>query len=107
MKGFLTLLWLPLTLCVTASAQMAESRACPYINVYAPSKIVEPGELAEFILKVDTKGQRLDLEYVWSANDAHIVSGQGTTRIKVQMPDVEQALVATAVIRGIPAGCPN
>jgi len=107
MKGFLISFGLLLAICGSSYAQMAESRLCPYINVYAPTTVVEPGGLAEFILKVDTKGKRLNLEYVWSANDAYIVSGQGTTRIKVQMPDVEQALVATAVIRGIPAGCPN
>ncbi|NOT46291.1 MAG: hypothetical protein HOP17_00880, partial [Acidobacteria bacterium] len=49
--------------------------------------------------------KKYDLTYQWSTNIGEIVSGQGTTAIKIKWPGGNSSL-ATVEIKGLPEGCP-
>lgn len=99
---------LTLTLLILAlgSVVAQESRPdCPAISVTGPAGIVQPGEEASFIADTDEASKKYDLKYQWSTSIGEIVSGQGTSSIRVKWPGGD-TLTATVEIKGLPDGCP-
>src|SRR5687768_10037984 len=92
------------SLCV---AQDPQSASCPMISVTGPAGIVARNHIATYTASVGIdENQKQNLKYIWSTSTGEIVSGQGTASIEVRQP-VDQSIVATVEIGGLPAGCPN
>jgi hypothetical protein len=81
-----------LGLCIASFAQTNTNPPCPTISVTGPAGIVSPGDVARYTVNVDDKGQKLNLEYVWSVSAGSIISGQGTPNIEVKQPERESPL---------------
>lgn len=79
---------------------------CPAISVTGPAGIVQPGEEASFIANTDEAGKKYHLNYQWSTSIGEIVSGQGTSSIKVTWPAGVSTITITVEIKGLPNGCP-
>jgi hypothetical protein len=84
---------------------LAAQTGCPGISISGPSGVSVPGDTITFTAAVDTKGEALKLEYLWSTEAGEIVSGQGTNAITVKVSGV--SISATVEIKGLPEGCPN
>ena len=94
-----------LVISIFSFAQAIPDPSCPSISVNGPAGIVEPDEVARYTATVDTKGQKLDLKYVWSVSVGKILSGQGTLTIEVRQPE-HDSLTVTIEVKGVPEGCP-
>lgn len=80
---------------------------CPTISVTGPAGITIPGEVATFTASIE--GERPDnIEYLWTAINGEIVSGQGTLSVRVRMPkNMNSTLTVTIELVGLPKTCPN
>ena len=81
---------------------------CPQLKIYGPSKIVKRGSIQSFSASVQGGP---DVTYKWSVENGQIVSGQGTSEIKVRVKRKSKLseLKATVQLGGLdPAcGCPS
>ncbi|MFZ1700179.1 MAG: Ig-like domain-containing protein [Pyrinomonadaceae bacterium] len=76
--------------------------SCPTISVTGPAGIVAAGETTTFVATVDPS--RPDLAYEWTISNGSIASGQGSTVLKVRMPEAPP-VTATVRVHNLPAGC--
>lgn len=90
----------------SAMSQETPDANCPTVVVNGPSGNVGGGERATYVAKVDGKSLPTFLEYVWSASDGKIVSGQGTSQVEVMVPG-GGGITVTVEVKGFPTGCNN
>jgi len=106
MKNTLTVIFSLLALAFTTAAQTNSDLSCPKLDV-SGGGIALVGETAWFTANVDTNGENLNLEYVWTVDgDGKIVSGQGTNTIGVELLS-EGNITATVEVKGFPESCQN
>ncbi|MGB7209405.1 MAG: hypothetical protein WBD27_12140 [Pyrinomonadaceae bacterium] len=91
--------------CLSSFAQTSPDPSCPSIQVFGPAGIVHPNDIARYTAKVDAKGQKLDLTYLWSVSAGKVISGQGTLGIEVRWPK-RDSITVTIEVKGVPDGCP-
>lgn len=90
--------------CGALFAQNVPRSDCPEISVTGPAGIIVPGGNATFIAEVRSKDSNFNPEFHWTVNNAEILSGQGTSTIKVN--NGKGTIVATVTITNMPNGCP-
>lgn len=96
-----------LMLCISSSAQTNETKPeikCPTIEVTGPAEIVEPGEPWTFTLSILGDYDPEKLEIIWEVDKGEIVSGQGTTVLKVTSPEPNTEQIANVTVK-IGEGC--
>ena len=91
--------------CLSSFAQTSPDPSCPSIQVFGPAGIVQPNDIARYTAKVDAKGQKLDLTYLWSVSAGKVISGQGILGIEVRWPK-RDSITVTIEVKGVPDGCP-
>jgi len=78
---------------------------CPNLSLSGPAGIPKPNGIVRYTANVDTKGQVLNLEYIWRLSKGDIINGQGTPNIEFKWPDLESGnLMVTVEVKG-PEGC--
>ena len=100
----LIILTLALLILASAITPAQEAANCPPISVTGPSAIPQPGEEIQFIVDTGEAGKKYNLKYRWSTSIGEILSGQGTSSIKIKWP-AGVSLTATVEIAGLPDGC--
>jgi hypothetical protein len=80
---------------------------CPSISVFGPAGIVGPGESGEFLVVIKGFSDPLKLEYRWTVKGARLLSGQGSTKIRMTPNAWLQPVEATVTVFGLPEICAN
>jgi hypothetical protein len=82
------------------------TRDCPTLEVTGPAGFSEPGSIMPFVLTVSDPTSR-KLTFVWTVSAGTIVQGQGTSVLKVRVPDNHRTptLTATVTVGGLPKNC--
>jgi len=105
MRKLLILTILIFSSCLYLYAQTNLSPPCPSISVDGPTRIVAPGEIATFSVRITNIDRSKDLKYTWSSSAGEIIKGQGTTTISVRQPN--QPITVSLQVKGLAEGCPN
>lgn len=93
-----------LFLLLACSAALAQGKDCPEISVTGPAGIPQPGDEMPYSVDVGESGKANDLKYFWSTSSGEIVSGQGTTSVRINYPGFD-TLTVTVRVTGLPEGC--
>ena len=87
-------------------SKVEEKQECPTISVIGPAGIPTPGEPIEFVASVSADVPK-SVQYKWTVSKGQIIDGQGTPRVTVLHPDLEEGLTATIELIGLPKNCPS
>ncbi len=83
---------------------IARAQNCPGILVQSPSYEVATGDTVVFI--AITKNAPSNVTYNWTISAGTIISGQGTSVLKVETKDLDSIFVtATVELSGLPGKC--
>lgn len=87
MKKLLLFIIFSVLLCTSIFAQTGGKALCPELSISGPAGIVQSGETANYSADIDLKGEKFNIEYVWSVSSGKIIGGQGTRLIEVEQPN--------------------
>ncbi|HYJ91500.1 MAG TPA: hypothetical protein VEV84_09340 [Pyrinomonadaceae bacterium] len=92
--------------CANALAQGKPNSECPHISVIGPPGIIGADGIINFSGDVKPSN-KYSTKYRWTTDRGIIVSGQGTSAIRVHVSDRGLTTTATLQVDGLPPGCPN
>ena len=82
---------------------------CPTVKFILPDKITMAGEAMLFEISTNEEAKKNELGYKWTVSNSEIITGQGTSVIKVATTSkmAGNNITATVQISGFPVGCEN
>jgi hypothetical protein len=81
-----------------------EFSECPKIFSVNYNFLRERGK--PFVIEISViNGKKPDLKYFWKVDKGEIISGQGTSKIKVSTKEYDSLLKTSLKIKGLPASC--
>jgi hypothetical protein len=105
MKGIALILLLLVAFVPAMSGQTGLPEGCPAISIEGPPGGFDPSGVDTFVVEVRGKENYPGLSYIWEPVEGKILSGQGTTTIRIQR---KGSVIGAAVkVIGLPAACPN
>lgn len=92
---------------LTAFAQ--NNSSCPKVEFKSPISATVAGDVMVFEISLTNEIKDVNLEYNWTVSSGQILSGQGTSLIKVATTREleEQNITAIVEIKGFPENCPS
>jgi hypothetical protein len=84
-------------------AQKTPASRCPAVRVDCPEDI--SSDTWTYTVRVEGVDPRSELTYKWSVSTGEIKSGQGTTTITIDKPDLWKGITVTVEVGGLPEGC--
>src|SRR3954463_6642357 len=85
-------------------AQNAAASECPKVNIDCG---YSPKDTWSYTVIIDGYDAKKELTYKWSVSQGKIKSGQGTSTITIDRPDIMKGITVTVFIGGLPEGCSN
>jgi hypothetical protein len=83
-------------------AQDAATSECPKVNIDCG---YSPNDTWTYSVIIEGYDNKKELTYKWSVSQGKIKSGQGTSTITIDRPDIMKGITVTVFIGGLPEGC--
>lgn len=79
---------------------------CPTLSIDGPKGLTRAGEPFTFTAIIDKEVGNYKIEYIWKVSGGKIVSGKGTSILKLLMDEM-CSVEAELKVKGLPEDCPN
>ncbi len=103
MKSVFTFSILVLALCIGSFAQTNEPAPCPTISLTREPFDPNIGDFVSYTVVLDDNSDKYNVKYEWTVKDGEIVSGQGTSTVKIKIN--LDSLTVTANVKVSPQNC--
>ncbi len=103
MKRYLFIPILILTFCVGTFPQTNKNSPCPIISLTSDDSNAGAGEYISYTISLSGEFNKYDVKFEWTVKDGEIISGQGTSTIKIKMN--LDSLAVEVKIKGLPPNC--